>query len=198
MSRITVRQALLDLVRDGLLYREQGRGTFVAQRKVSQGLLAMTSFSEDMKSRGVVPASVALVQSLELASSEIQTHLQLNVGAMVVRLRRLRLGDGRPMALEEALLPQSVVPDLARHELDGVFSLYAYLQERGIQLRQAHQTLEAVMAEKEQADPLDVLPGSPLLLLERLSVDSQGVPVEFVRSYYRADRFKFFVDLIHA
>ncbi len=195
MSRMTARQALLELVREGFLYREQGRGTFVAHRKVNQGLLGVTSFTEDMRARGLVPESIGLNQVLELADAEAREQLQLDLGAMVVRLKRLRLGDGRPMALEEALLPAHLVPGLETHSLDGDFSLYAYLREHGILFQRAHQTLEAVLAESDHAEFLGVLPGAPLLLLERLSYNHEGQPLEFVRAYYRADRFKFFVDL---
>ncbi|MCL5065145.1 MAG: GntR family transcriptional regulator [Firmicutes bacterium] len=195
MSRMTARQALLELVREGFLYREQGRGTFVAHRKVNQGLLGVTSFTDDMRLRGVVPESVALDQVLELADAEAREQLQLDIGAMVVRLKRLRLGDGRPMALEEAILPAHFVEGLEDHPLDKDFSLYAYLRERGILFQRAHQTLEAVLAEEDQSRFLGVLAGAPLLLLERLSFRQDGQPMEFVRAYYRADRFKFFVDL---
>ncbi len=195
MSRMTARQALLELVREGLLYREQGRGTFVAHHKINQGLLGVTSFTEDMLARGIAPASVGLEQMLELASPEARERLQLDLGATVVRLLRLRLGDNRPMALEEAILPADLVPGLEKVSLNGTFSLYAYLRERGILFKHAHQTLEAVLADAAQADPLGVKAGAPLLLLERISFDGDGRPLEFVRAHYRADRFKFFVDL---
>lgn len=195
MSRMTARQALLELVREGFLYREQGRGTFVAHRKVNQGLLGVTSFTDDMRARGVEPASRGLEQRLELADQEARDHLELDLGAMVVRLKRLRLGDDRPMALEEAVLPADVVPGLEEQSLDGDFSLYAWLRERNIFFQRARQTLEAVLANGEQAELLGVLVGAPLLLLERLSYGQDGQPLEFVRAHYRADRFKFFVDL---
>lgn len=195
MSRMTARQALLELVREGFLYREQGRGTFVAHRKVNQGLLGVTSFTDDMRARGLEPASRGLEQRLELADQEARDHLELDLGAMVVRLKRLRLGDGRPMALEEAVLPADVVPGLEEQSLDGDFSLYAWLRERNIFFQRARQTLEAVLANGEQAELLGVLVGAPLLLLERLSYGQDGQPLEFVRAHYRADRFKFFVDL---
>lgn len=195
MSRMTARQALLELVREGLLYREQGKGTFVAHRKVEQGLLGVTSFTEDMLGRGLIPASRGLYQALENPTPDVRERLGLDLGEPVIRLRRLRLGDGRPMALEEAVLPARLVAGLESEPVDGPFSLYAYLRARGIVIRRARQWLEAVLANEDQADLLGILPGAPLLQLERLSFADQDQPVELVRALYRADRYQFVVDL---
>ncbi len=196
MSRMTARQALIELVREGLLYREQGRGTFVAVRKVSQGLLTVTSFTEDMHSRGIVPSSVILSLTTEAPSLPDRERLRLDLGHQMVRVRRLRLGDGRPMALEEASLPQSLVEGIEEHDLSRG-SLYEFLKSRQIELQGAHQTLEAILADEEQAMLLAVPQGAPLLLLERLSYDQFGRPAEFVRAVYRGDRYRFYVELGH-
>ncbi len=196
MSRMTARQALIELVREGLLYREQGRGTFVAVRKVSQGLLTVTSFTEDMHSRGIVPSSVILSLTTEAPSLPDRERLRLELGHQMVRVRRLRLGDGRPMALEEASLPQSLVEGIEEHDLSRG-SLYEFLKSRQIELQGAHQTLEAILADEEQAMLLAVPQGAPLLLLERLSYDQFGRPAEFVRAVYRGDRYRFYVELGH-
>lgn len=196
MSRMTARQALIELVREGLLYREQGRGTFVAVRKVSQGLLTVTSFTEDMHNRGVVPTSILLSLHTGIPSMPERERLGLPLGQMMVRIRRLRLGDGRPMAIEEASLPQNVVEGIEGYDLTRG-SLYAYLKSRNIELNGAHQTLEAILADEEQAELLAVPPGAPLLLLERLSYDQDARPAEFVRAVYRGDRYQFYVELGH-
>ena len=196
MSRMTARQALIELVREGLLYREQGRGTFVAVRKVSQGLLTVTSFTEDMHSRGIVPSSVILSLTTEAPSLPDRERLRLDLGHQMVRVRRLRLGDGRPMALEEASLPQSLVEGIEEHDFSRG-SLYEFLKSRQIELQGAHQTLEAILADEEQAMLLAVPQGAPLLLLERLSYDQFGRPAEFVRAVYRGDRYRFYVELGH-
>lgn len=196
MSRMTARQALIELVREGLLYREQGRGTFVAVRKVSQGLLTVTSFTEDMHSRGIVPSSVILSLTTEAPSLPDRERLRLDLGHQMVRVRRLRLGDGRPMALEEASLPQSLVEGIEEHDLSRG-SLYEFLKSRQIELQGAHQTLEAILADEEQAMLLAVPQGAPLLLLERLSYDQFERPAEFVRAVYRGDRYRFYVELGH-
>lgn len=196
MSRMTARQALIELVREGLLYREQGRGTFVAVRKVSQGLLTVTSFTEDMHSRGIVPSSVILSLTTEAPSLPDRERLRLELGHQMVRVRRLRLGDGRPMALEEASLPQSLVEGIEEHDLSRG-SLYEFLKSRQIELQGAHQTLEAILADEEQAMLLAVPQGAPLLLLERLSYDQFERPAEFVRAVYRGDRYRFYVELGH-
>ena len=196
MSRMTARQALIELVREGLLYREQGRGTFVAAQKVSQGLLTVTSFTEDMHSRGIVPSSVVLSLTTQSPSMPERERLRLDLGEQMVCIRRLRLGDGRPMALEEASLPQFMADGIEHYDL-AHGSLYTFLKSRHIELQGAHQTLEAILADEEQATLLAVPPGAPLLLLERLSYDQLGRPAEFVRAVYRADRYRFYVELGH-
>ncbi|HEY8497840.1 MAG TPA: GntR family transcriptional regulator [Limnochordales bacterium] len=195
ISRMTVRQALVELVQESVLTRRLGRGTFVADRKIEQGLVALTSFSEDMRRRGMQPGARLLGMEVQEAPPRVERALALDPDRRVLVIRRLRLADGIPMALETSHLPYARVPSVPRRRV-AQGSLYEYLQEElGIALSHAHQTLEPVLATESEARLLGVEPGSPLLLMERTTYDVDGRPVEFVRSLYRGDRYKFYVEL---
>ncbi|HLN60177.1 MAG TPA: GntR family transcriptional regulator [Symbiobacteriaceae bacterium] len=195
VSRMTARQALTELENQGYLYRLQGKGTFVATPKLDQPLAGLTSFTEDMRRRGLEPGAQVLSAEEVPAGRKAARALGLSETAPVFRLERLRLAGGDPMALEIAHVPAALVPGLAQ---EGTLerSLYGLLRERyGIRLVRATQSLEAVAANEYEAQVLHVKEGTPLLLLERVSRDEQDRPVEFVRSLYRGDRYRFITEL---
>lgn len=195
VSRMTARQALTELENQGYLYRLQGKGTFVATPKLDQPLAGLTSFTEDMRRRGLEPGAQVLSAEEVPAGRKAARALGLSETALVFRLERLRLAGGDPMALEIAHVPATLVPGLAE---EGALerSLYGLLRERyGIRLIRATQSLEAVAANEYEAQVLHVKEGTPLLLLERVSRDEQDRPVEFVRSLYRGDRYRFITEL---
>ena len=190
VSRGTVRQALDRLEAEQRIVRHQGKGTFVASAKLDQ-LLELTSHTESMRSQGRTPASRVL--SVERARADATTAQALGVapGAPLVRVERVRLGDGEPLAVELVSL------DAARFEgieasLGDSSSLYQVLRDRyGVELASAEETIEAVPAGEREADLLAVALGAPLLMLCRVSRDDDDRPVEYVHSLYRADRFRF-------
>lgn len=189
VSRMTVRQALHQLVLSGHLERMQGRGTFVARPKLEQ-VLALTSFSEEMLRRGLRPGGKMLSVRRVAADPLMAECLQLAPGAPLVELRRLRLADDEPMALETVYLSAERFPDLLQADLTDR-SLYRWLAERyGVELSHATQTIEATVLASEEARLLNVAPGTPAFRLERRSYDRTGQPIEFVRSLYRGDRYK--------
>lgn len=195
MSRMTVRQGLTELVNEGLLYREQGKGTFVSLPKISQGLMKLTSFTEDMLRRGLQPGGRVLSLEVVEATPRLAGILVLPEDRRIYRLERLRLADGHPMALEITHLPYHVFPDLMREEL-GHRSLYAILETKyGVKVQRAIQSLEPVVANHYEAEILGVAPGAPLLLMERTTYDVSDRPIEYVKSLYRGDRYKFVVEL---
>lgn len=195
ISRMTVRQALSDLVADGLLYRQPGLGTFVANPKIAQPLSRLTSFTEDMRSRGLKPGSQMLGIEVVEATHEVARALEVDRQSRVLRVRRLRLADGQPMALESVHLPLPRFAALVAEDLTDS-SLYRILEERmGVHLARARQFLEPASAGPQEVQGLGIRPGSLLLLLERVTYDPEDVPVEYVRSFYRGDRYRFVVDL---
>ncbi|PSL02516.1 GntR family transcriptional regulator [Haloactinopolyspora alba] len=194
VSRMTLRRAVEELVREGRLVRRQGAGTFVAGPKIAQGL-AVSSFSEDMRHRGAVPSSRTLDIDDVLAGAPLGRRLEISPGEEVLRVVRLRLADDAPMAVETLHVPRSIAPGLDGEMLaDGSF--YELLQDvYGVAIASGVQTIEATVTDEVESDALEVPLHSPAFLFERISRDGDGRVVEFVRSVYRGDRYQFRVDL---
>ena len=190
VSRITVRKALDALVSEGLLTRRQGAGTFVASR-VEKSFSKLSSFSEDMISRGRRPESVWLSRSQGAVTPEESLTLGLSPGALVYRFNRIRYADGSPMALEYAAVPGFALPSETAVEE----SLYEALDMYGHRPSRALQRLRAVLFTAEKAKLLGVADGSPGLLIERRGFLKDGRPVEFTQSYYRGDAYDFVAEL---
>lgn len=189
VARMTVRQAMDRLVRTGQISRVQGAGSFRAQRRFEQPLL-LTSFTEDMRARGLRPDSRVLSQSLQPAPPGVARRLNLEPSARVVRIDRLRLADEEPMAVERAFLVAARVPGLADRDLTGE-SLYTLLRTvYGVEVKLAEQTVHATLCVGDDAELLGVTEGAPALHLERTSSDEQGRLIEHVRSTYRGDRYE--------
>ncbi|PZF85265.1 GntR family transcriptional regulator [Jiangella anatolica] len=194
VSRMTLRRAVEELVREGRLVRRQGAGTFVAGPKIAQGL-AVTSFSEDMRQRGSVPSSRTLAVDDVLAGAPLGRRLEISPGENVVRVTRLRLADDAPMAVETLHVPRAIAPGLEGAMLaDGSF--YELLHDvYGLELSGGVQTIEATVTDEIESELLGVPLHSPAFLFERISRDTAGRVVEFVRSVYRGDRYQFRVEL---
>ena len=194
VSRTTVRQALQELLVEGRLYRLQGKGTFVARPKVVQ-TLALTSYTHDMQARGLAPASRLLGADRAPASTEVAEMLELEPHSEVLRVERLRLADHEPMAVETLFVDGARFPRLER-QLSHARSFYELLQtEYGIELGEGEETIESALATPADARLLGTEVGSPVLLLTRRTWDAEGRPVEFVRSLYRGDRYRFLTRL---
>ena len=195
VARMTLRKALDQLVADSLLLRRQGSGTFVAPPKVAQRLTA-TSFSEDMRARGLRPGARTLSAATKPAGMAVGACLNIQPTASILQVRRLRLADGIPMALEELHVPADVVPGLTGDDLVD-HSFYSLLSTRyGLTLAGGTQTIEPTLTSGEDATLLEVTPGAPAFLFERTTRVSTGRVVEFVRSVYRGDRYRIVVDLL--
>ncbi len=197
ISRMTVRQSLTELVNEGLLYRRQGKGTFVASPKIDQGLLGLTGFTEEITARGLRPESRLLSLQRVEASPRVSEALGLSLDKRVIRLERLRLANGNPMALEVTHLPLRLFPGFMEGDFSGSGSLYELMEARyGIRLHRARQVLEAGVAGQREADLLEVPAGAPILMIERVTYSDKGTPVELARAIYRGDRYKFTVELV--
>ena len=194
VSRMTVRQSITNLVNDGLLYREKGRGTFVASPKVEQPLNGLTSFAEDMLKRGMVPSSKLIGFEVLEPESDIAADLQLAEGDKVYFVERIRFADDKPMAIERTYLPVEHFPNLDQESFQA--SLYAMIEEgQQLAVSRATQRMEAGLVKKEDADLLQIKAPAAILMIERISYRAGEQPFEVVRSTYRADRYKFTTDI---
>jgi GntR family transcriptional regulator len=192
ISRVTVRKAIGGLVEKGILTQRWGSGTFIAPSvHVEQALSRLSSFTDDMRARGMQPGARILERTTGPASPTESMALGLSPGAPVSRLQRLRLASGVPMALEHAVVPARYLPD--PHAVEA--SLYAALRASGFPPRRALQRLHAVLLDADKARLLDVPAASPALYIERRSFLENGEAVEFTASYYRGDAYDFVAEL---
>lgn len=192
ISVMTVRQSMAQLVNKGLIYREKGRGTFVLPRPLDHHLQRLEGFTEDMRNRGLASSSRILAFESVPASPPLAEHLALAVETPVLHIERLRLVDHRPVALHDAYLRFN---DITRAELESLGSLYALLERKGVQLVEAYETLEAIVANKETADLLGIERGAPLLKATRITWDKSNTPIELVTALYRADFYRYAIRL---
>jgi len=190
VSSITVRRAVATLVAEGLLVRLQGKGTFVSSdHAIVQGPPELTSFTQDMEARGWHGTARVLALRTERAATRVATKLGLSTGAPVSIIRRVRLADGLPVAIQTAHLPALLFPELERYDFSRE-SLYGVL-ERVYGVRPAHATeiYHAGKVGQAEADPLDVEVGSPAFHVERVASDSTDRRIELVDSVIRGDRW---------
>ena len=195
VSRTTVRQALGELVNQGMLTRVQGKGTFVAHPRIRQRLTRLTGFTEDFRARRMKPASQLLRQGIEPALARVASALRITEGTPVIVLERLRLADDLPMALEISHLRADLFPAFNAEEFPGG-SLYRYLTEKFNTIpTSAHQDMEAIGCPQPHARILGISKNGPVLHIYRTTFDQAGRPFEHVESFYRGDRYVFQAEL---
>ena len=195
VSRTTVRQVLDMLVNEDLIYRQQGRGTFVAHPTLEQMLVRIVSFTEDMIQRGFEPGTEVISSDLVPASPDVARKLEVEPGEELARLKRLRLADGEPMSVEEAHLVHRhcsgvLKGDYASNPLREVLET-----DYGIRLVRARQIIRAITAPEDLTRVLALPSGAALLSIERVSYSQQNVPIEFLRAFYRGDRYTLYGEL---
>ncbi|KMS56344.1 GntR family transcriptional regulator [Novosphingobium barchaimii LL02] len=190
MSRVTVRKGIEQLIDEGVLFRKQGSGTFVARRIEAPGA-KLSSFSDDTRSRGEDPGVVWIYKSYAQPTEEEASALNVLTTAKVARLGRVRLAGGEPLAIEHAVIPAIFMPDL---ESLGD-SLYQALESHGFRPTSGTQRVRASLATPTEAGILCVEQNSEVLRIERKTRIPDGRIVEFTRSVYRGDRYEFVTEL---
>jgi GntR family transcriptional regulator len=195
ISRMTARQAITDLVNEGLFYREQGKGTFVSHRKVTQQLMRLTGFTEDIRARGQLPGTKVLSASMRPADETTAERLRIKPQEMIFYLQRLRLADGEPLALELSQLHFPGCERLLEENLQEN-SLYRLLETQyGLPLMEAEQELEAGLAGNEESQLLKVPSGSAVLFIRRTTYTDRNQPIEYARSVYRGNKYTFYTTM---
>ena len=191
VSRMTVRQSVDALVIEGLLQREQGRGTFVAPGKMDLEV-RLVSFGEEMRRRGMESSSRVLATEEVAASPDVADALDLLPGEQVFYLHRVRFADGEPMAIEQSWLPVRLTPGL--FDSGAPASIYGELRRRGIEPDWGEDTVSATEVDAQDAELLGLRAGQAVLRLTRRTFAGETACV-YSRSSYRADRYVLWVPL---
>ena len=194
VSRLTIRAALDELAREGHLVRRRGSGTFVSEPKIAQEL-TMSSFTDDIRARGMTPGSRTLELRVVAAGARLGRVLHVSPSEPVVVVKRLRLADRDSMAIETLHVRESLIPGLTKDDLENG-SFYALLRNRyGIEIVGGQQTIEPTVTNEEESQAMGVPLHSPAFLFERITRSENGEIVEFVSSIYRGDRYRLVTEL---
>lgn len=195
VSRMTVRQTLAEMMREGWIYAVVGKGTFVNELKISQDLGTLTGFSQDVLMRGRKPSSRVVEARLTPATLSLSKLLNVSPDAEIVQLTRVRFSGEGPLCLETAHIPHRLCPNILQHDF-AVESLYRVFEaDYGLRLVRAEQNMEAGLAIPVELDLLEMTPPAAVMRIERLTRTDQDVVVEYVLSVYRGDRYKFHTTL---
>jgi len=195
ISRMTARQAITDLVNEGLFYREQGKGTFVSQHKITQQLIRLTGFTEDIRARGQKPGSKVLSAEMFPADETTAEKLSIGPGTLIFRLQRLRLADDEPLAIELSQISFKGCERLLEEDLEQ-HSLYRLLETKyGIPLMEADQELEAGLASNEEAQLLKISISRPVLFTRRITYTERNQPIEYAKAVYCGNKYTFYTHL---
>jgi len=196
LSRPTVRQALQELVKEGLIIKRRGQISTVVppshmMRDYAQELI---SFSEEMKRKGFIPSSKVLRFETIPASHEIAEKLKIKEGEDTVLLERVRYGDGEPFNLGISYLPLKLCPGIFKFDFNQQPSLHSILKScYGLDLVMSQESFEPVMPSKKEAKLLNITTNTPILLMEGITYASNGTPVEYFLLKFRGDKARFSV-----
>jgi len=197
VSRTVVRQALRELELEGVIFRRKGKGTFISQPKISEGLVQkLTGFYQDMLERGLKPVTKVLHQNVISSNEKVARFLNINPGEKVIDILRLRFINEEPIQMVTTYIPFEICPALASVDLTNR-SLYEFLEkECGVFIAKGRRYIEAVLANETEAALLGIEHGSPLLMLDSISFSEHGQPIEYYHALHRGDRSRFEVELL--
>jgi GntR family transcriptional regulator len=190
VSRMTARQALHGLKTSGYAFSQKGRGTFVSRPKLEKNIMHLRGFTEDMKHLGMAPSSKLLEQTVVKATADLAEKLKVEADDTIMRLRRLRLADGIPMALEVSHIPLRRFPGLEKTNF-AKQSLYFILRENfGVRVAYADEVIEALPATREESELLTIPKRASILSITRVIITTEEIPIEAACSRYRGDRYR--------
>lgn len=195
VSRMTTNKVINELVREGFLYRQQGKGTFVSLRKIDQWFFRITSFSRDMISRGLIPSTSVLEKKVFNAPKDVARHLNLKSKKKVIFVKRLRYADNNPMMLESRYLNYKLCKPILKESLEkeSIHDLLIY--KYNLPLTKVNQYLEAVKINGDEAKLFGIEPGEPGFLLCRTTFTGE-TPVTWVKYIYRSDKYRFYAEFM--
>jgi GntR family transcriptional regulator len=189
VTRMTVRQAINNLVSEGYLYRQKGSGTFVSDRKVTKVGSGLTSFTEDILASGKTPHSSVISLEITECTERAAEKLGIATGDPVYRIERIRYADEVAWGYEIVLRPVHFTPGLKIADLEQ--SMFKDLESRGLKIAYSDQTIEAVLAYRTTAEYLDISENEPILLIRSVTYLDGNVPLQYTKSFYRGDKYKF-------
>lgn len=197
VSRMTIRQAITNLVHKGILYRIPGKGAFVS-KEVIEKKFELESFSDDMRKRGFVPGSSVIKFEKISPNDEVKEKLRLSEDEMVFFLNRLRLANGEPMAIEYCYLPEKFFPNITKYNMVNC-SLYTIMKEEyDTHFNYLKQSVKAVSLLKRDAEMLLGKSKGVGLVSERLMYNAEELPIEYTRTIYHAERYTFNIVLFNS
>lgn len=195
VSRVTIRRALQTLEHEDYIYRRQGLGSFVQERRAPQGLVRLTDFAQDMAQAGLEATSCVVHHAAEPVPPDVALRLDVEDDTSVVRLDRLRMGDDMPIAFDRTWLPVFYAQFLQNHDLEHE-TIYGILEQQyDIPVLRGRYRIAAANASPDVAQALNIPEGRALLLIERLSLTKHDTCVYFQRRYYRSDRVAYELEL---
>lgn len=199
VSRITVKRAIDELVNEGYLYRIQGKGTFIKSDEGNHDLVSLMSCTEDIIRMGMTPSKKLIFHSVEEADVARIRRLQLSKGDKVLMLKRVYYADNEPLNHTTTYLPCKLFPGIEDYDFSKE-SIYDVVENKyGVKITKTQRTLEAVLVIDEAADYLELAPKEPVILFRAITmgiVNGKEIPIETFKSFYRTDRFKFYINQI--
>ena len=184
LSRNTVRKAISELKHEGLVYKIQGRGTYVKSPKISHRFVTVVSFTEELLARGIKPTSKLLSLEVREADKEVAAKLEIDVGAPYYAVRRLRLGDGKTLGVNLSRIPVSLCPGLEQYDLTKG-SLYSLIENKyGQKIVKVVRIMETIPADDDIAQLLGIRPGFPILNIVGIAYNQNKIPLDFCIEHY--------------